>query len=127
MGLATILDRHYKPGDVLGFGNRQNFEADLEAYRKRYGTRSLTIFILALLLVGAAGYAAFRFIDDPDKLTILYAATGITLAGALEALRRVSREWGRIDLLITLLKHADDDEAVAIVKELKLALRSGKE
>jgi hypothetical protein len=59
----------------------------------------------------------------PTSWRLLYGATGITLAGALELLRRVAREWGRVDLLLMLLKHADDDDASVIVGDLKAALK----
>ncbi|MDP3746710.1 MAG: hypothetical protein Q8Q88_06630 [Phenylobacterium sp.] len=95
---------------------------ELEAYRKRYSLVSLVIFTFAMLLVAGAGYAALRFLDDPDKLKLLYAATGVTLAGAIEILRRVAREWGRVDLLLIWLKNADDEDAKSIMDDLKAAL-----
>lgn len=81
----------------------------------------------ALALVAGAGYATFHYLGDPRTLKLIGAATGVTVAGAVETLRRVAREWGRVDLLLMWLKNADDDSAAGIIRDLTAAMsdRSG--
>ena len=127
MALASILEKHYTPSGVLGANtSKASLQSDLGRYGALQGVRYAIVFVCVLFLFVLSAYFAVTKWHEPQQLQTLVGALGVTVGGAFEALRRVSSEWGRTSLLLTLIKHADEARVQVLIEELMSSLRPGR-
>jgi multisubunit Na+/H+ antiporter MnhF subunit len=106
--LKSVLQR-YTPQIKMGEEEvplqKEQIKADLQRLRK---SKDWAFFIcvgmvvLAFLISIGLVIALFQ---DPDKVTILFSATGLTTAGFISVMRGIWKEKVAIDLTIALLEN----------------------
>jgi cytochrome c biogenesis protein CcdA len=124
--LVAVLTKHYRPLDRLGSGEKTALMVDLESYRMKQTIVFVIIFVAVLVIFGIGVYALLQYMTQPGKLRMVIAAMGISITGSIELMRRVAREWGRLDYLIMMLKHADPKDAQKLIAESLLQLKTKK-
>jgi len=117
--LNTILkdarDRWSKAGGTLS----DTVIRELREHRK---TQRTIFIVVEVLLVLAVVFCVYWLITHPaEKDTvkwILSSVIGLGTGGALEAVRRIWKEWSRTDLLLILLRNATEAQVNTILEKL---------
>ncbi len=72
----------------------------------------------AVITIFALGVASPFIMQNSQQAHLVSAALGASAIGTIEWMRRIAREWGRTDLLITLMRSADPSQKQEILKRL---------
>lgn len=106
--LKSVLLR-YAPQTKLGEGEvplqKEQLKADLQQLRKSNDWSFIIcvgMVVLAFLISIGLVIVLFR---EPDKITILFSATGLTTAGLISVMREIWKEKVAIELTIVLLEN----------------------
>jgi hypothetical protein len=109
--LEQILIKYFQPVGVHG---EHDIKDALINYLKNHKRLQTTLYAVLLLLVLAlfliSIWATIAWINDPQGYAILVGAIGVSVGGAMEMARRISREWNQSSLLLTLLPHATNNQ-----------------
>lgn len=116
--LKSILKR-YDPGVTLGPEeaalNKERLKADLQGLRK---SKDWAFFICVGMVVLAflisIGLVVTLF-HEPDKITILFGATGLTTAGLISVMRGIWKEKVAIEMTIVLLENMSPESFASIL------------
>lgn len=105
--LKSIL-RHYAPQVKLGEAETQfqaeRLKVDLQRLRKSKDWAFIicaAMVVLAFLISIGLVIALFR---EPDKIAVLFGATGLTTAGLISVMRGIWKEKVAIEMTIALLE-----------------------
>lgn len=118
--LRTILKKYYVPPEVFGTSrvNRDSLRAELAELTNHLRSLSwLTAAMICIVFIVEVAIAIIYF-EQPAVLTGIAAAMGLTVAGAIEGMRRLSRETARTNIVISLVSELDSDKIAAIVNAL---------
>jgi hypothetical protein len=121
MGLKEILARHRVPADVQG-GRRPVKEAlldELEAYERRRRRLYAASLIVALLLLAVAAWALYADVRKGSNLQVgILGASGISLFGMFEVMRRQAEQWAKSHLTIALARTASEAKMHELIEML---------
>jgi len=92
--------------------------ASLGALERSLALQGWLIFIAVLVGAALAIWAAIVNIHDPKGLAAFSGALGLSVAAALELLRRTWRELGRTSLLLILLDESSEAQVAKLVDKL---------
>jgi hypothetical protein len=119
--LKSIL-RRYDRGVTLGEGeaalNKKPIIADLQRLRK---SKDWAFFICVGMVVLAFLISiglVLTLIQEPDKITILFGATGLTTAGLISVMRGIWKEKVAIEMTIALLERTPPESLASVLAEL---------
>ena len=102
-----------------GFGSLSTeVVAGLTEHRKRARRYYLIIFAAAVLVLLLCCIGVVVFFKSPQHVAVLSGAMGVTVAGAIEIMRRVWREWSYSEILLLLLQDADAAQVADLIRRL---------
>jgi len=101
--------RRYAPQVKMGDGEillrKEQLKTDLQRLRKsKDWAFSICVGMVVLAFLISIGLVATLF-REPDKITILFGATGLSTAGLISVMRGIWKEKVAIDLTIALLEN----------------------
>jgi hypothetical protein len=90
----------------------------LEALRSRMFKIFVTLFALCLIavIIGLVGVAFY--VREPTHVAAVGSAMGITVGGLLEMMRRTTKEWSRLDLILILIDSASEQQVRSLLDAL---------
>jgi hypothetical protein len=120
--LSNILRQHYIPDEALGGEGRvKNKEAlhqelsRLLAHLRAMFWAAAAMIVVVFIVELAIGV---MHLDSVAVLAGVTGAMGLTIAGAIEAMRRVAREMAQANLLVILSAELDSEALAPIVNAL---------
>lgn len=116
MNLRVIVQRYYRPATLQG-SDDQDLIGDLKRHANLQ-SRLYGIVLGAVITIFVLGVASPFIMQDSQQAKLVSAALGASAIGTIEWMRRIAREWGRTDLLITLMRSADPSQKQEILKRL---------
>ncbi len=90
----------------------------LGALQRSLALQGWLIFIAVFAGAALAIWGAILNIHDPKGLAAFSGALGLSVAAALEMLRRTWRELGRTSLLLILLEESSESQVATLVDKL---------
>jgi hypothetical protein len=112
--LQSGLERkHLGGGDVSTTVRRA-----LRAHKQRQFAIFVVVFVLVILLVGFGVYQVGLNAGNHSRAAAYSTGLGISVAGLLEVLRRVWREWSQSDLVLILLEDASKEQVNTLLDRL---------
>jgi hypothetical protein len=120
--LNDILRHHYIPGETLGGEGRIRDPDALRRELKKLLTHLRAMFWVAAAMIVAVFVVELAVgvthLESPAILAGVAGAMGLTVAGAIEAMRRVAREMAQVNLLVILSAELDSEALAPIVNAL---------
>ncbi len=111
--LTGISERLDKAGGAV---SRQTRLA-LRAHRNKRLAMTIALIVFILCWLSLSAYLLIK--EDSGNARALAALTGIGgTGGALEALRRVWKDYSQTDLLLILIADADEAQVTALINKL---------
>lgn len=118
MSLKGILTQVRADAVQQGGGISDRAVTALTAFRRQALIASWIVLIATLAVFVASLAAALFFLNDPAKLKLVAGAFGVSLAGALLALRSVWKDWTQANLLLILIEEASDQQIQSLIEKL---------
>jgi hypothetical protein len=116
--LKSVL-RRYAPQVMLGEAETQfqaeRLKVDLQRLRKSKDWAFIictAMVVLAFLISIGLVIVLFR---EPDKIAVLFSATGLTTAGLISVMRGIWKEKVAIEMTIALLENLDPQQFESII------------
>jgi hypothetical protein len=86
----------------------------------------INVFMLLVVFLGSV-YLVYHFINDLNKLTIIFSITGISIAGMIYYMTYLWRQIVGIDLAIAMAERLDDSALPALINGLLASYKKDKE
>jgi hypothetical protein len=120
LNLKTVLEQYDAPTELLGSSeiDRKSLQEALKGLLSRlqilfWVAASIIVIVFIVELV-----AAILNWRDTTVLTGIGGATGLTIAGAGEAIRRITREMTQVSMIVLLAGELDREALAPIVHTL---------
>jgi hypothetical protein len=105
--------------DVQAGGSlSEQARASLGALQRGLALQGWLVFIAVFVVAALAIWGAIVNIQDPKGLAAFSGALGLSVAAALELLRRTWRELGQTNLLLILLSESNENQIATLVDKL---------
>jgi hypothetical protein len=119
MSVEQILLQHFHPSGLHGAHDvRADLMRDLHKHKQFQMILYFALFSAVLVVFGVTVWVTFVWIRNPDDYAVIIGALGVSVAGAFELVRRISREWNHSALLLTLIGHAREEQVQDLVGKL---------
>jgi hypothetical protein len=118
--LKKLLLAYAGPAGLLGGQpiDRELLRASLESLVKHFRMMMWLATGMVLLVYLVELGLALKYIDRPKILAGIGGAMGLTIAGAIETVRRIGREMAHTNLLVALSGELDADALKPIITAL---------
>ena len=120
MSVKRILLQHFQPSGLQGEQDvRASLTKDLQNHQRFQMTLYFIVFVAVLIGFGISVWATLAWVKRPEDYAGLIGVLGISVGGAIELLRRISREWNQSSLLLLLLLgQAKEDQVQELIGKL---------
>lgn len=119
MSVKQILLQHFQPSGLHGEQDiRANLTKDLQNHQRFQMTLYFVVFVAVLVVFCISIWATLAWIKKPEDYATFIGILGVSVGGAIELLRRISREWNQSSLLLLLLGQAKEDQIQELIGKL---------
>lgn len=116
--LTQILADARSQATEQGGGLSDRAVTALKAYRKQAAIASWAILMAALAAFVFVLVASAIYLRDPSQLKLVVGGLGLSLGGALVALRSTWRDWSQANLLMVMIEDASDAQIQTLIDTL---------
>jgi hypothetical protein len=117
--LKDILRRSTEQTLKLGGGSDRLIQ-ELRTNRKRQFNVFVVLFLVLVCGLALCVYLVIR--NQTEQARLVAGLFGIGTGGAIEAMRRVWKDWSQTDLLLILLEDANEAQIAKLVDQLSQKL-----
>jgi len=109
--LLDAAEDQHKMGGAIS----ERVMGNLNVYRKR----QFSIFIvLFAVILGIVVFCSWAIAVWPDKWKILVSTVGLSVAGGINLMRTIWKDWSQTDLLLIIFEDAREVQVQALIDKL---------
>ena len=120
--LTRTLEGALDAATQQGGGLSAQTVSALRVYRRQMTIASAAILVAALAAFILVLVASARYLDNADQLKGIAGGLGLSMSGALIALRGTWKDWSQANLLLVMVEDASDAQIerllTALIKKL---------